>query len=287
MMYFQVPLGHGGNGAVDDVNRAQHDEDRHPGFGALGQQDHPDPDNAKSAQLHQHAGVKHTDAGGGRHVTVGRPGVEGPKAGQHTKPNHEQGEDPVLECRAEHTGLGQPPHLNHGEGGAAGIGRHHVHRQYAHPNEHTARHQDEHQLHRAIFLGPVVGTQVKGQDTPQPLAVAVEHGTAAPHANQQVHGQHGQLVKEEQEEQVLDNEDAKNPGTQGQEQHKEVPATVLNRLGNQDGAKQDNAVKQHQGGGDAVHGEVQVYVEGFVQPLVHPGELVTSGGEVVPHEEDY
>ena len=72
-------------------------EHRHPRLGPLGQEHHPDADDAVGAQFHQHPGMHHAHRGGRRHVPVGGPGMERPQARQHPEPHHEQGEEQSLE----------------------------------------------------------------------------------------------------------------------------------------------------------------------------------------------
>ena len=97
------------------------------------------------------------------------------------------------------------------------MGGGHVKGQYTNPDEDTAGHQDQHQLHRPIFLGAIEVSQVKGgRNAPQPGFTALKVGAAAPNPNQQVHRQHRQFIEEEEEEEVLHHKDAENAGTQGQ-----------------------------------------------------------------------
>ena len=103
----QVPLGHGGNGPVDNIDRPQANQHRHPGGRPLRQQHHSHPDDAESPQFHQHSGVEHTDPGGRGHMAVRRPGMKGPQAGQYPEPNHKEGKYPVLKGGTEMAALGQ------------------------------------------------------------------------------------------------------------------------------------------------------------------------------------
>ena len=121
----------------------------------------------------------------------------------------------------------------------------HIERQNSHPDQHAARHQEQHQLHRAVFFGAGKSRKV---------------GAAAPYPDQQVHRQHCQLIEKEEEEQVLNYEHAKHAGTQRQQQHKEIPRPSLDGLGNQHCAKQDNAVEQHQRGGNSIHRQGKVNI---------------------------
>ena len=62
-----------------------------------------------------------------------------------------------------------------------------VDRQDSHPNEDAPGDKEQDQLHRTIFLG---------------AEEVAEICAAAPYADEQVHRKYGQLVEEEQEEQV-------------------------------------------------------------------------------------
>ena len=170
------------------------------------------------------------------------------------------------------------------------MSRRHIQGQYANPDKNAAGHQEQHQFHCPVLFGAEETAQIQGPgfpQAPQPDFVGVKTGAAAPDANQQVHRQHRQLVEKEQEKQILHYKDAEHPGTQGQQQGKEIPRPMADGLGNQHRPEQHNAVQQHQGGGDAIHGQGKVNVQRRVQPLVSARELVAAGAEIVADEKDY
>ena len=212
--------------------------------------------------------------------------MKGPQTGQHAKANHKEGKYPVLKGGAEVAPLGQLAQGHHRKGRRAGLSRRHIQGQYANPNQDAAGHQEQHQFHRPIFFGAEETAQIQGNQAPQSDFVGLEVSAAAPHANQQVHRQHRQFVEKEQEKQILHYKDAEHPGTQGQQQRKETPRPLPDGLGNQHRPEHHNAVQQHQGGGDAIHGQGKVNVQRSVQPLVGPRELVAAGPEIVTDKED-
>ena len=267
----QVVLRQGGNCPVYDVHRAQADEHRHPNLRAQRREQHAHLDDAECAQLHQHAGVEHTDAGGRGHVAVGRPGVEGPQTRQGTESHREEGEHPHLRETRDRSALLERGQFVDVEGRVSRLRRCHVQGQYPDPDQDAAGDEHQHQLHRAVFLGAQEGAEV---------------GAAAPHADEQVHGQHGQLVEEEQEEQVAHHENAIHARAQRQQQHEEVPCAPGDGLADQHRAQQHDAVQQHQGRADAVEPEVQRYVDRMPDPVVRPHHLDAAGSVVVAQEHD-
>ena len=269
---FQVFLGDGRDCSIDHVDGAQYNQNRHPVGRALRQQHHAHPDDTEGAQLHQHTGVQHANAGGSRHVTVGRPGMEGPQTGQNAKANHEQREYPVLEGFIEQASLRHLTQQGDRESGESCVGRLGVQSQDADPDQDAATHQVQHQLHCTVLFG---------------AQKAAEVGAAAPNADQQVHGQHGQLVEEEQEEQVLCHKYAEHPRPQRQQQDEKVARAVNYGLGNQHRAKKHYAVEQNQGSCNSVKPQRQVDVQRRTQPGQFSGELKSAGGVVVPEEDGY
>ena len=77
------------------------------------------------------------------------------------------------------------------------------------------------------------------------------------------------------------------PGTQRQQQRKEIPRPMSYRLRNQHRPEQHYPVQQHQGSRNAVHCQRQVNVQRRLQPLESPRELIPPGAKVVPRKQDH
>ena len=214
--------------------------------------------------------MQHTDSRGRRHVAVGRPGVEGPQTGQHAEPEGEHREHPQLHGAGKGAGLLQLHQFVDIEGWRAGPGRGNIGGQYANPDQHAAAHQHQHQLHGAVLFRPQEQREI---------------GAAAPNPHQQIHRQYRQFVEEKQEEQVAHDEDAINSGAQCQQQNEKVTGAPHNRLADQHGAHQNDAIQQHQRCADAIQPKVQADVDGVTNPGVFPRELDSAHAVVIPDED--
>ena len=266
----QVLLRHRRHRAVQHVHRAQPDKHRHPPrIRGLRQQENPHPDDTVGPQLHQHPGVQHGHRRGRRHVAVGRPRVERPETRQRAEADHKQREHQHLELGAE------PPvgrHLSQRfqrERAVALPRRLRVDRQYPHPDEYAAGHEEDDELHRPVFFG---------------ADKVAELAAAAPDTDKQVHRQHGQLVEEEQEEQVPHRKHAVHPGGQRQQQHEELTGAVGDVLRDYHPAHQHNAVQHHQRSRNPVNAQRQADVHRPRQPVVGADELEPATVVVVPGE---
>ncbi len=119
-----------------------------------------DPQAAVRAQLHHHAGQQHGGGGGRGDVAGGRPGVEGPHAGQNRKAGEDQREAPHLEAGGQ-AGVGQ---LNQSRRVAARCG---VGRQQADEHHRRAREGIDDQLHGRVLAprgAPDGDQEVLGHD---------------------------------------------------------------------------------------------------------------------------
>ena len=197
--------------------------------------------------------MQHADGGGGGDVAIGRPGVEGPESGEHAEADHDEGEEDLLEVAGE-VGFLEREQV---EGADAGFD---VDRDDGDPDEHAARDEVEHQLHGAVFL---VG--------------------AAPDGDEQVHGQHGELVEEEEEEDVEGEEGAVDAGEQRHEEDEVLLGAVVDAPGDDHAGEGDDAGEEdHQrrnAVGAPVHGDAQA-----LDPLPLALELIAAGVVVVGDE---
>ena len=194
---------------IDGAEDEQHEgEVLHP----LRQHHHPDPDDAERAQLHQHARVQHTHRGRRGDVSIGRPRVERPKSRQQAEPDHYEQEHHTLEEVGEGATLLGPRRFAEREDVEGRGSRLDVDRHDDDPHEHAARddHQDE--LQRPVLLR---------------AGEILERGAAPPHADEQVHRHDGQLVEEEEKEEV--SRDERPVHARNQQEQQDVVVLVLER----------------------------------------------------------
>ena len=186
-------------------------------------------------------------------MAVRRPVVERPDAAQHREAKEGRQEPGILERRGKIGGLEQA----HIEGVET---RFVVHRQRADESHHRTDEQVQGQFHGGVLarLDP------------------------APNGDQQVHREDGDLVEEEQHEQVERGEDAEHARSQDEQEGKELARTVLNTgrgmlvvnaPRDADAREHDDARQQDERRADAVHAEDQVHAQRG-QPGIFLDELV-------------
>ena len=175
----------------------------------------PEPHDAVGAELHQHAGVEHRDRGRRRGVAVGRPGVQRPDAGQDAEADVEGEEHPRLQPRVELRRL----QLEERE--ATPMPAADVEREDADQDERRPE-----AAGRASASSPrTPWCRRRSRGTPSRRCPAGRTSPArAPDADQQVHRQHGDLVEQEEDEEVERDEDAVDAGDQQQQQRVELLA---------------------------------------------------------------
>ena len=124
------------------------------------------------------------------------------------------------------------------------------HRDDGDPHEHAAGDEVEHELHRPVFLGAIV-FPAAAEAAPLDGVLRSEVGAAAPHADEQVHRHNGQLVEEEEEEEVRGQEDAVHARHQQHQPDEEVLGPVGHVPGHQHARHEDDGVQQDEGRRDA------------------------------------
>ena len=232
---FQIGLRHGAQGAVHDVDAGDGADEPGPLDRAAGDEAEPQTQDAVGAELHQHAGVKHRHGGGGRRMAVRRPGVERPDAGENPEADVEREEHPRLESRRELRLL----QVDERNALRAGRG---VARQDAHQDERRPEQQVECQLHRGVFLRADAGPL----ERPPEDALRPHLPARTPDADEQVHRQDGDLVEEEEDEEVQRHEHAEHAGDQEEQQRVELLAARLDRPRREHAREQDDGGQQHE-----------------------------------------
>ncbi len=151
-------------------------------------------------------------------TTVGRPRVERPDAGEDPEADVERQEDPLLQRGAERHRLQR--HERERVGSARDIQRENADEDERRPEEQVQR-----QLHRGVFLRADAGPPHRPAEDPLRLDVP----RRSPDADEQVHRQHGDLVEEEEDEQIQRDEHAVDARDQQEEQRVELLPALLHR----------------------------------------------------------
>ncbi|MEZ4336063.1 MAG: hypothetical protein R3B82_05500 [Sandaracinaceae bacterium] len=265
----EVLLAHRRERAVDDVDHRDRADDRRPGHGALGEHHHADAHHAEGAELHQHARVEHRDRGRRRGVAVRRPGVEREDAGEGAEAEPEQ---------REHDQLGRARVRGVLEGREVEAPRLGLEVEPEDPDEDRGRAHEQHerQLHRGVLAAADV------EDLPDVAEGPVlGHRVArAPDADEEVHRQDGDLVEEEEDQQILRDEDAEDARHEHQEVDEELLVAALHREAREDRGEDDDAGQQEERDAPAVDREVEADPEGRHERDA-PRELEAPGVDVV------
>ena len=222
--------------------------------------------------------MQHRDRRRRRGVPVGRPGVERPDPGEDAEPDVEGEEDPALEPQREHGGL----ELEEGKRRGAGA---HVEREDPDQDERRAEEQVERQLHRRVLFRPDARLPVGPREDPPGPHVA----RRAPDPDQQVHREDGQLVEEEQDEEVQRREDAVHARHERQQQRVELLAPDRHGPRREDARGDDDRRQQHHQQADPVDaelvGDAQRRDQRDLLVELEPGRLVVVGGVGVDRQQ--
>ena len=204
--------------------------------------------------------MEHRDRGGRGGMAVGGPGVERPDARQDAEAHVEGEEDPGLQAAVELDSL----HLEEGKGRRA---RGDVEGKDAHEDEGRPEEQVQGQLHRRVLLGAHAGPpQRPSKDSLRP-----DLSRRPPDPDQEVHGEHGDLVEEEEHEEVEGDEDAVHARDEHEEERVELLAALLDRPGGEDAREDDDAGEQHHEEAHAVHAHLVVDAQ-----RRHQGQLLVE-----------
>ena len=128
----------------------------------------------------------------------------------------------------------------------------HVQREDAHEDERRPQEQVQGQLHRGVLLGADAGSA----HGPAEDALRAHLAARAPDADQEVHRQHGDLVEEEEHEEVERHEDAVDAGDEEEEERVELLAPLLHRPRREGPGEDDDRRQEHHQEAHAVDGEL-------------------------------
>ena len=251
-------LDQGDQRAVDDADDGEQGEDISPGTEAEEvvapgseaerEEGHRDAEAAVGAELHDDSGEQHGGGGGRGDVAGGRPGVEGPQAGEDREADEDQREGQHLEVRREVA-------VRRGRGATwCGAGDD-VGGDEADQHHGAADEGVERELH-----GAVLATR------------------RAPDGDQEVLGDDDDLVEDEEQEEVEAEEDAVDRADEQQVEGEELFGAVLDVPGEEDAGDGDDPGEQDEGEADAVGGEVVLDAEGRDPGHAGDGEAVLRCG---------
>ena len=160
--------------------------------------------------------MQHRHRGGRRRVAVRRPRVQRPDAGEDPEPDIEGQEHPRLQRRVELL-RGKVRKENDCDPARD------EQRQDADEDEGRPEQQVQRQLHRRVLFRANAGSTERPAEDP----LRPHFSRRTPDADEQVHRQHGDLVEQEEDEQVERDEDAVDAGDQDQQQRVELLAPLL------------------------------------------------------------
>ena len=219
---FEVALGEGGQGGINDVHHPQHHQQRGEDGVPIRKDLAVEAQQRIAAHLQQDAGQQHVDRGRGLAVGIRQPGVEWNDRQLHAEGDQQARIGQQLELQGEALGH-QVAVLKARVAAVEG------HRQ--------ARQEDEQRAASGVedeFGGGVLAF------------------FAAPNRQQEIDRNQLQLPGQEEEQHVLDSEDGDLAAIHGQQQEIEQPRLKAHRPGRQDGEGCDEAREQDQRHGDAV-----------------------------------
>src|SRR6185295_13431420 len=134
--------------------------------------------------------------------------------------------------------------------------------------------EEEHQFHRGVFF--TVGPEVENEPDriPQLEAFWIRHlvvcfRVASPHAQQEIHGNHGHFVEEEEKEQIQRHEHADRGGGEDEQPDIKFFRPIFDVPGDENACEQQDARGQYQRGSDPIHTEVEEDTQ-----LARPCELL-------------
>ncbi len=211
-----------------------------------------------------------------------RPGMERPdRRDRGESEEHQEPDDPGERLREPRF-----PELQDVEGVHPGEV---IDEQDPHEREDRSGGEEQRQLHGRVFLA----VRAEIENEPDPVAfllplgirhVQVALGMAAPHPEEQVHREHGHLVKEVEEEQVQGHEHADRRGGQDEQEDVEFPGAVPDVPGDEHPGEQEDRRRQHQRRPDAVHPEIEGDAE-LLGPFEALDELEPAFDRVVGIEQ--
>ena len=250
----EILLHRSDEGTVDHVDQGEEDDPGQVELGPFGHHHDAQAQCGERAQFHEHTRVEHGDGRWRGHVTVRAPVVHRENTAQHGKTEEDHREPKLLKGHRK----GHLLQLQQVEGEVTqlGLGLEH-HGQRAHQGQHRPDEQVEGELHPRVFPGLL----------------------PSPNHDEQVHGKDGNLVEEEQREQVQGGENPKNARGQDEEQAEELP-DAGHVPGDEHAGEDDDAREQDQGRAHAVHAHVVGNAQGR-QPGRLLYELISSLGQVV------
>ena len=220
---FEVALGEGGEGGINDVHHPQHDQQRRELGVGIGQDLTVEAQQGVAAHLQQNPCQQHVHRGGGFPVGIGQPGVQGHDRELHPKGDQQPRITEQLEPRWEALGH---------QGGILKRGNSPAVEGHGQP-----RQQDE--------QGASCG--VKDE-----LGGGVLALFATPDRQQQIDGQQFQFPGQEEQQHVLHGEDGDLAAIHGQEQEEEELGFEGDRPGRQHRQRGDEAGEKDQGHRDAI-----------------------------------
>ena len=189
--------------------------------------------------------MEHRDRRGRRGVAVGRPRVQRPDPREDAEADVKGEEDPALQRTGKRGGL----EVEERERAGSGVD---VESEDADQDERRPEQEVQRQLHRGVFFRPDPGLPVRPRENP-----AGSHlPRGAPDADQQVHRQHGQLVEEEQDEEIEGHEHAVDTGHQRQQERVELLAADRHGPRREDAGHDDDRRQQHHQEADPVDTEL-------------------------------
>jgi hypothetical protein len=199
-------------------------------------------------------------------VSIRHPVVEGPQASGDREPQENGKKPEIIEAHrlAEHLHrpregplgceLAQHVHVEGAHGGDE------IQGQGTHQGDDRPHQCVEHQLHRCVFLAG-----------------------GAPDGDQEVFGEDGDLIEEEQEHQIAGHEDPRDAAGQKQHKGEELVGTIFDVPGDQHAGEEDQGGEQHQRQADAIRPHVVMNPQ-LRQPGDPLHELIAASRAVVSNE---
>ena len=187
-------------------------------------------------------------------MAVRRPCMERPEARQQAEAHHHEREQHLLRA-------GRQSAVLHRIAQAKYVERAYVHPDIdgddGYPDEHARRDDHEHEFQRAVLLGP---------------REVSERGAGTPHCDEEEHGNDGQFVEEEEEEQVYGRERSIHARDEDEQQDVVVLRVPVHVRGDHRAGERHDAREQDHRGRDAVDAQPEIYPH-RLEPRVDLDEL--------------